>query len=277
MSPPPKVCLVTPSFPPRHWGGLAASAGRVAAYAAGLGLEVHVALARPGPPDSLPRLDELGRDEARDGLTIHHLTLPGPQFDPARRQPWDDAHGLTLRALGQTLELLHRRHGFSLLHSFFLFPMGYVTGLVARRLGLPHLATVVGDDLNRFAFSPAKLAALGLALEGARAVVFLSPDLKELAAGLAALPAPSPVILNSVRLPRRPWRPAAAPAPGGWAAPASSSGPRACPAWPRPCGRPLPPIPGSWRWWGACGPRTGPPWRAWAGGPGCCLPCRPGR
>lgn len=205
-----KICLLTPSFPPWHWGGLAASAGRVAAHASQLGLEVHVALARPqagqaGP--SAPRLDQMRRDQLQKGLWVHRLDLPGPGHDPAQRQPWDDAHGLTLRALGQSLELLHRQYGFDLLHSFFLFPMGFVAGLTARKLRLPHLATVVGDDLNRFMYSPDKLAALKLALDSARAVVFLSRDLQRAAACLTELGGRGRVILNSVETPARAWRP----------------------------------------------------------------------
>lgn len=213
MSAKPRACLLTPAFPPWQWGGLAATAGRVAHYAAGLGLDVHVVLARPGPEGSAPRLDQMRHDQTREGLSIHRLDLPGPRHDPAARQPWDGPHDLTLRALGQSLELLHRQYGFALLHSFFLFPMGYVAGLTAAKLGLPHLATVVGDDLNRFAYGPDKLAALRLALSGARAVVFLSDQLRRLAGALAEPPAPSRVILNSVEIPRRPWRPHGGSAP----------------------------------------------------------------
>jgi glycosyltransferase involved in cell wall biosynthesis len=89
--------------------------------------------------------------------------------------------------------------------------MGYVAGLTAGKLGLPHLATVVGDDLHRFVYSPAKIPALQLALGGAQATVFLSRELQDLAASLVAplagLPRLSQVILNSVEIPPRAWRP----------------------------------------------------------------------
>lgn len=207
MPPVRKICLVSPAFPPWQWGGLAASAGRVAAHAGELGLEVHVALARPQAGARPMRLDLMRQDHHLEGLLVHRLDLPAPQHDPNQRQPWDCAHGLTLRALGQGLELLHRQYGFDLLHSFFLFPMGFVCGLLAGRLGLGHVATVVGDDLNRFVYSPEKLPALQLALRGARAAVFLSRDLQDLAATLAELPLLSRVILNAVEMPRRAWRP----------------------------------------------------------------------
>lgn len=202
-----RVCLLTPSFPPRQWGGLAASAGRVAAYASQMGLEVRVVLARPHDGPATQRLDQMRHDHRQDGLWVHRLDLPGPRHDPALRQPWDSAHDLTLRALGQGLELLHRQYAFDLLHSFFLFPMGFVAGLTARKLGLPHLATVVGDDLNRFMYSPEKLAALRLALDSARAVVFLSRDLQQAASCLSDLAGRGRVILNSVEVPAKAWRP----------------------------------------------------------------------
>ncbi|MBI5521391.1 MAG: glycosyltransferase [Desulfarculus sp.] len=202
-----KICLLTPAFPPWQWGGLAASAGRVAAYASQMGLEVHVVLARRQDSPAATRLDQMRRDHLQPGPCLHFLDLPGPQHDPAQRQPWDCAHGLALRALGQSLELLHRQHGFGLMHSFFLYPMGFVAGLTARKLGLPHLATVVGDDLNRFMYSPEKLAALQLALESARAVVFLSREMQQTASCLADLDGRGRVILNSVEMPPKAWRP----------------------------------------------------------------------
>ncbi len=38
-----KICIVSPEFPPRQWGGLARTVGKVAIHARDMGLQVHVA------------------------------------------------------------------------------------------------------------------------------------------------------------------------------------------------------------------------------------------
>ncbi len=200
-----KICLVTPSFPPAQWGGLARTAGRVADHAAEMGLEVHVACLRPAAGPDAWRLDR-NRTTSNDGrLWVHRIDVPPTQPDAARRQPWDGAAGQTLRAMALSLEKLGREHGFDLFHSFFVFPLGHVAGLTAARLGRPHLATVVGDDLNRFVHDPDKIAPLRLTLATARAVVCLSDDLLQLAGHLQDLTGRGRVILNGVDIPDLAW------------------------------------------------------------------------
>jgi glycosyltransferase involved in cell wall biosynthesis len=211
----PKICMVTPSFPPWQWGGLARTCQRVTAAALDMGLEVHVACPRPAVQAGVGLIEPGPPVSPRDGLWVHQLKLPPVQNDPHGRQPWDSRLDQTLRTLGLCLEQLGRAQGLSLFHSFFIFPMGYVTGLAAARLGLPHLTTVVGDDLNRFAYSPEKLAPLQLTLAKCREVVFLSQELHDLAGFIQDLDGKGRVILNSVEIPPlaratprpdRPWR-----------------------------------------------------------------------
>ncbi|MFH1057519.1 MAG: glycosyltransferase [Pseudomonadota bacterium] len=203
---PLKVCLVTPEFPPANLGGLARTVERVARLAAGFGLETHVA--HLSVRDGIPPLLDRNRQTSRDGhLVVHRIAVGREPADPAARQAWDCAHTLTLRMMFESLEQLHAQERFDLLHAFFLFPVGYVTALLARRSGVPCLTTLVGDDCNRFVFSPAKVAPLTYALQAADRVVTLSQALADAADALTPLGDKVRVIHNSVAPVEPAWRP----------------------------------------------------------------------
>jgi len=206
-----KACLATPEFPPHNRGGLARTVERVARLAAGFGVEVHVAhlVAREGPPPMLDRNRETSRDA---GLVVHRIQVGLESPDPAARQSWDCEHTLTLRMMFESLSRLHQEHGFDLLHAFFLFPVGYVAALLARRRAIPCLTTLVGDDFNRFVFSPAKVGALTYALRNADRVVALSRQMAAAAQAFTPLGGKVGVIHNSVAPAAKAWRPR--PAPG---------------------------------------------------------------
>lgn len=206
MSTRPKVCLATPEFPPEQRGGLARTAARVARHLAGFGLEVHVAhlVVREGPP---PLLDRNHATRREGGLVVHRLEVGAEPRDPARRQGWDCEHTLSLRMMFESLARLHQEQGFALLHAFFLFPVGYVATLLAGRVGIPSLVTLVGDDFNRFVFSPAKLAPLTHALRQADRVVALSQEMARAAEALVPLGERVRVIHNSVEPVADTWRP----------------------------------------------------------------------
>jgi glycosyltransferase involved in cell wall biosynthesis len=105
----------------------------------------------------------------------------------------------------QSLEMLHEQERFDLFHSFFLYPVGYVTGLIARRVGAPNLVTVVGNDVKKYLFSPEKVAICRSGLENADMVVALSRDLVEMAHSLTPVEGKSRIIYNSVDLPVLKW------------------------------------------------------------------------
>ncbi len=201
-----KICLITPEFLPQSRGGLARTAHRVARMALELGLETHVAhlVIREGPPPLLDRNRETRTDQ---GLVIHRIEVGAEPEDPALRQRWDCGHTLTLRMMHESLDRLHQDMGFSLFHAFFLFPMGYVAGMLARRSKTPCITTLVGDDFNRFVFSPAKVGALASALQSADRVVTLSRQMAGAVEAFTPLGSKVRVIHNSVVVPRRAWNP----------------------------------------------------------------------
>ncbi len=199
-----KVCIVTPEFPPEQWGGLARTAQRVAYHASRAGLDVHVARCTVEDVPFIP-LDENSHIDKRDGITIHSIRLARETALSPVRNLWECPHNTTLQMMYQSLEILHERERFAFLHSFFLYPVGYVCGLVSRRFNLPHVATIVGNDVNRYFFSPEKVALCKSALENSDIVVGLSRDLIALANALSPLAGKARTIYNSVELPEKRW------------------------------------------------------------------------
>lgn len=202
-----RVCIITPEYPPEQWGGLARTVQRVANHAKSFGCEVHV-VHLSVKPDCLVLLDENRTITFHDGITIHRIFLGKERLDDSRdRDIWDCPHTLTLLMMYQSLEKLLRSERFDLLHSFFLYPVGYVTGLLARRFGIPTLATIVGNDVKKYIFSPEKVAVCRSGLENAERVAALSHDLVEMADALVPIREKARVIFNSVELPQRSWQP----------------------------------------------------------------------
>jgi len=201
-----KVCIVTPEFPPETWGGLARTAKRVADHAAGMGLAVHVAHLMVAQ-SALILLDENRRTDTMGDVTVHRLTVGRESLADGQRQLWDCPHNLTLQMMYQALEMLHAQEGFDLFHSLFLYPIGYITGLLAGRGKIPHVATLVGNDVKKYFFSPEKVAVCRSGLENADRVVGLSPDLLEMADALVPIMSRSSIIYNSVEIPSLAWEP----------------------------------------------------------------------
>ncbi|MGB6067547.1 MAG: glycosyltransferase [Desulfomonilaceae bacterium] len=199
-----KVCIATPEFPPGQWGGLARTVERVAHHAANMGLEVHVAQFETAEQDFV-LLDENRQSRRLGGITVHRLAVGRERIIDSQRSLWDCPHTLTLQMMYQSLEMLHRQEAFDFFHSFFLWPVGYVTGLLARRAGIPSVLTVVGNDVKKYIFSPEKVGACRSGLENADRVVALSRDLVEMAHALTPIEHKSRIIYNSVDLPQERW------------------------------------------------------------------------
>jgi len=204
-----KICILTPAFPPESWGGLARTAERVARHACSLGADVHVA-AFSVVADPLVLLDENRRTTRRDGITLHRLELGRFEY-PQEYLGWGDSpHTRAIKTLYQSLEILHAAERYDLLHAFFLYPAGYVAGLLAGRYGVRSLVTLVGNDVKRHFFQPEAVAMCRSGLENADRVVALSGELLDLADALTPVKSKGEIIHNGVSIPSAGWRARAA-------------------------------------------------------------------
>ena len=152
-------------------------------------------------------LDENRTRTTAESRTVHRLVIGRERLPKGPRALWDCPHNLTLRMMYQSLELLHGEEQFALLHSFFLYPIGYITGLLARRMRLPAITTLVGDDVKRYLFSPEKVAVCRNGLENADRIVALSRDLVAFGDALTPIAHKSRVIYNAVAIPSAGWQP----------------------------------------------------------------------
>ena len=199
-----KICIVTPEYPPHQWGGLARTVERVSRHVRDMGLDVHVANFTIDS-DSLILLDENRKTTDIDGIQVHRLTVGREKMPDSDRGIWDCPHTLTVQMMYQSLEMLNRNEQFDLFHPFFLYPVGYVTGLLAKRFRVPCLTTVVGNDVKKYIFSPEKAALCKSGLENADRIVALSRDLVEMADALSPIVQKARIIHNSVTIPDHAW------------------------------------------------------------------------
>jgi glycosyltransferase involved in cell wall biosynthesis len=200
-----KICIVTPEYPPENWGGLARTVHRVSIHARDMGLEVHVVYFTV-QTFRVVLLDDNRISESIDGIRIHRIIVGKEQIPATSRELWDCPHTLTLRMMYQSLEILHRQEQFDLFHSFFLYPVGYVTGMLANRYRVPEIVTMVGNDIKKYIFSPEKVATCKSGLETADRVVALSQDMVDMANALTPIRDKARVIFNAVEIPDESWQ-----------------------------------------------------------------------
>ncbi len=200
----PKLLIVTPEFPPEQWGGLARTVSKVAVHSLNMGFETHVACLTVGS-DKVVLLDENVKASVFNGIKIFNIMVGKENYHETRRDIWDCLHNLSLQMMFQSLEFLEKKEKYDIYQSFFLYPVGYVTGLLAAKYDKPMISCVVGNDVNKYFFSPEKVAVCKSALENSDFVVALSQDLIELANALSPVRQKSCLIYNSVEVPEQPW------------------------------------------------------------------------
>jgi len=198
--------MVTLEYPPDQWGGLARTVENVAHHVRDMGLEVHVAYMTV-LEDVTILLDENRKDENRAGIHVHCLQVGRESISDRPLTIWDSPHTRTFKMMYQSLELLHNAEQFDLFHSFFLYPTGYITGLLAHRKWVPSIVTLVGNDVKKYIFCPEMVAFCRSGLENADRVAALSHDLLMTANALSPVANKGRVIFNSVQIPPVSWLP----------------------------------------------------------------------
>ena len=185
------IALVTSQFPPQI-GGVGHSAARVARLLARGGRDVHVVAFQKHPVPVA--LDEAITSTREGELLVHRVLVHHP---PGA----SEAEALTRsnREMFQALDLLMRRHGYAVLHGFFLYPGAYIAGIVGRLHGARVIASIRGNDVGKYAFDPLRLGFVRSAIEHADAVTSVATSLLELAdRALAPLAGRGRTILNSI-------------------------------------------------------------------------------
>jgi len=189
-----KTCLVTGQYPPQV-GGVGHSAYRVANLLAGRGLQVHV-VALQKHPAPLP-FDESFVSAQEGEVLVHRVKV----FHPSEMASSSETEILTRynREMFHALEHFQRRYQYDVLHAFFLYPAGFIAGLVGRLHGVKTIMSIRGNDIGKYAFDPLRLPFIRSALENADYVTSVATSLTELAdRAITPIMGKSKTILNSV-------------------------------------------------------------------------------
>jgi glycosyltransferase involved in cell wall biosynthesis len=197
---PLKTCIVTGQYPPQV-GGVGHSAYRVANMLASQGLQVHVAvLQKHAVP--LP-FDESVSSTQEGAVLVHRVNVFHANQDTASAGSEADVLTRYNREMFQALEALQQRYGYDVLHAFFLYPAGFIAGLVGRLHGVKTIASIRGNDIGKYAFDPLRLPFIRSALENADYVTSVATSLVALAdRGIAPVRGKAKTILNAVDLTR---------------------------------------------------------------------------
>lgn len=195
-----KTCIVTGQYPPQV-GGVGHSAFRVANILASRGLQVHV-VALQKHPTPLP-FDESYSSAQEGEVLVHRVKV----FHPKREEGVAFADGEVLtrynREMFHALEHFQQRYKYDVLHAFFLYPAGFIAGLVGRLHGVKMIASIRGNDIGKYAFDPLRLPFIRSSLENADYVTSVATSLTDLAdRAITPIAGKAKTILNSVDLTR---------------------------------------------------------------------------
>jgi len=190
-----RVGIVTGQYPPQV-GGVGHSAHRVANLLASRGLTVHViALQKHSEP--LP-FDESTTTRQEGNVLVHRVKVYHPNASEAGVS---ESEILTRynREMFHAMEHLQRQHRYEVLHAFFLYPAGYIAGLVGRMHGASVISSIRGNDVGKYAFDPLRMPFVRSSLDNADYVTSVATSLTQLAdRTLTPIDHKAVTILNSI-------------------------------------------------------------------------------
>ncbi|MFA5931378.1 MAG: glycosyltransferase [archaeon] len=99
------------------------------------------------------------------------------------------------------IEQLHTKYKFDLIHSYYLTPNGYIGTLIAKKLGIPSLVGVRGNDLGRNYLDYRRLFLIYWTLQHADYLTFLNEDLRTTANIISPCKNKSKVVMNTAYFP----------------------------------------------------------------------------
>ena len=179
----PKICVLTNQYPP-DTGGVGNSAYRVTNYLAGQGLTMHVLNFRKHP---IPvPLDEAVESTQEGQVTVHRALVWHPDWKASHEgdgRITSEAEVLTRynREMFEILGGLQARHGFDVLHGFFLYPAGFVATTMARLHGLKSIVSIRGNDIGKYMFDPLQAGFVEASLRNADYVTSVATSLLDTA------------------------------------------------------------------------------------------------
>ncbi|MFQ5631620.1 MAG: glycosyltransferase [bacterium] len=191
-----KVCLVTGQYPPQV-GGVGHSAFRVANLLASRGMQVHVvALQKHAAP--LP-FDDSFTSTQEGAVLVHRVKVYNPGFGPEIGLTEQEMLTRYNREMFDAVSHFQQQYQYGVLHAFFLYPAGFIAGLVGKMHGVKVIASIRGNDVGKYAFDPLRLPFIKSALENADYVTSVATKLIELAdRAITPIANKSVTILNSI-------------------------------------------------------------------------------
>ncbi len=169
-----RLLFLTERFPP-DIGGLASSAGRIAAALCQLGIEVDVVAwsryLQPGEVRSsdVARGGATGHAESQDFQIVKHLKV----HRVGLYRHWD----MTMPHTLNVLDWLHQCRGYDAVWGHYVFPSGFLATWFAATNGLPSTVSARGNDIDRAMFPPGDFARLQWTLLNARLITAVSADM----------------------------------------------------------------------------------------------------
>ena len=157
-----KLLFLSPIFPNRQNPTYGVFSLRLVQNLQAAGLHVTVIAPVPYSPAWLwlnrdwRKLGFIPDSEDIGGVKVLHpryFCLPGGRFERLNGY-------FMFLAVEPVAEILHRAASLSLVHSYCVFPSGYVGLLVSDRLNLPSVCTTIGSDINITAFKSASMTRL---------------------------------------------------------------------------------------------------------------------
>ena len=155
-----RLLMLTERFPP-DIGGVARSSSRIARSLADVGCEVHVAAwtktLQPG---------QLESNSQGEGLIVHRIGMFG-NLD------------MSLQHTMNVLDWLQQEQDFQAVWGHYLYPAGFMSVLMAERMGVPSVVSARGNDVDRMMFPPGDFARLLWTLQRAKMVTSVSAELAD--------------------------------------------------------------------------------------------------
>jgi glycosyltransferase involved in cell wall biosynthesis len=192
-----RLLLLAEHYPPTM-GGVATSAQRIsqAIRAQGVAIDAFT-FDYTRPLD----VEDYSVEEYDDGLRVRRV---GPFFlknsDPRAAQLSEKHRAILRRRAFNTLLKIATEGRYDAVLSLYLLNAGFIAGLLANALGVPHLAGVRGNDIGRNIFDVQRLGVVQWVLEHAARIVCVNGHLRDRT--LIAFPQhrhKTTVISNSVR------------------------------------------------------------------------------